>query len=121
MNAPGLHNLRTPPRTGQASAFRPLLDLIEQGMQPAGRMVWLGLGEKPAKRNALLIDVDNLPSDSDCKAVAGLDVVLSFHGYSTKYGTLRRLCGSLYQGRPRRLQVIDLDYKRMAFLKLGGV
>jgi len=25
-----------------------------------------------------------------------------------------------YQARPRRLQIIDLDFKRVAFLKLGG-
>lgn len=102
------------------SAFRPLQDLLDREMQPAGRMVWLGLGITLRKSNALEIDPNNLPTDSECKAVASLDVVLSYYGHATKYGTLRRLCGSLYQAQPRRLQVIDLDVKRMAFLKLGG-
>jgi hypothetical protein len=97
-----------------------LLTLRESGMQPVAGIVWIGLSLTPPKHNALLIDPENMPTDADCLAVAGLSVVLSFYGYVTKYGTLRRLCGSLLQARPRRLQLIDLDRKRVAFLKLGG-
>jgi hypothetical protein len=50
-----------------------------------------------------------------------LDVVVLYHGHTTRYGALRNLCDGLYQAQPRRLQVIDLDAKRIAFLKLMGV
>ncbi len=102
------------------NALQPLSELAARGMQPVRREVWLGLGIKPPKRNAIAIDPSHLPTDADCTAVAGLDVILCVHGYSTAYGVLRRLCGSIYQARPRRLQLIDLDYQRIAFLKLGG-
>ena len=100
--------------------LKPLQALAEKNLQPAGQIVWLGLGTTPPKRNALFIDISRLPTDDECSGVAGLDVVLSYHGYATKYGTLARLCGSLYQARPRRLQIIDLDSKKMAFLKIVG-
>ena len=100
--------------------LKPLQALMERCQQPAGQIVWLGLGTTPPKRNALLIDTDRLPTDDECSGVAGLDVVLSYHGYATRYGTLARLCGSLYQARPRRLQIIDLDLKRIAFIKIAG-
>jgi hypothetical protein len=100
--------------------LQPLQDLIDNGQQPVGRMIWLGLGIKPRKQNPIEIDPANLPSDDDCKALAGLDVVLSYFGHVTRYGTLQRLCESIYQARPRRLQVIDHDYRKIAFLKIGG-
>jgi hypothetical protein len=100
--------------------LKPLHDLAERGMQPVGRLVWLGLGKKPLKSNAIEIDPDHLPTDHDCKAVAGLDVIVLFYGFTTKYGVMRRFCGSLYQARPRRLQLIDLDMKRIAFLKVAS-
>lgn len=94
--------------------------LAAQGMQPVRREVWLGLGFLPPKRCAIAIDPLHLPTGSDCGAVAGLDVMLCYHGHSTRYGVLRDLCASLYRARPRRLLVIDLDYGRLAFLKLGA-
>lgn len=100
--------------------LKQLEELAARGMQPRGGMVWLGLGVTPKKRNALVIDPDNLPAESQCSALAGLDVVLSFHGYATRYGTLRRLCGAIYTARPRRLIILDLDFRKLAFLKLGG-
>jgi hypothetical protein len=97
-----------------------LASLADAGMQPVRREVWLGLGFLPPKRCAIAIDPLRLPTGSDCSAVAGLDVMLCYHGHSTRYGVLRDLCGSLYRARPRRLLVIDLDYGRLAFLKLGA-
>jgi hypothetical protein len=97
-----------------------LQELKDLGLQPIGGIVWLGIGVTPPKRSAVFIDSDRLPTDQECKAVAGLDVILSYYGYITKYGTLKRLCESLYQARPRRLQVVDLDTKKIAFLRLGG-
>jgi len=41
-----------------------------------------------------------------------------YHGHSTRYGVLRDLCGALYAAMPRRLLAIDLDFGRLAFLKL---
>lgn len=102
------------------SSLAPLIALRSNGVMPKSGLIWLGLGCRPPKRNALEIDPESLPNDEECKAVAGLDVVLIVNGYLTKYSPLRRLCGSLLAARPRRLQVIDLDYKRIAFLKLGG-
>jgi hypothetical protein len=97
-----------------------LASLAAAGMQPVRREVWLGLGFLPPKRCAIAIDPLCLPTGSDCRAVAGLDVMLCYHGHSTRYGVLRDLCGSLYRALPRRLLVIDLDYGRLAFLKLGA-
>lgn len=97
-----------------------LEDLIEQGLQPAHRMFWLGFGFLPQKQNAIAIDPDNLPTDDQCHAVTGLDVLVLIKGYETNYRPLRQLCGSLYRARPRRLQVHDLDYGKAAYLKLGG-
>jgi hypothetical protein len=45
-------------------------------------------------------------------------VMLCYHGHSTRYGLLRDVCAALLQAGPRRLLVIDLDYGRLAFLKL---
>jgi hypothetical protein len=92
----------------------------ELGLAPADGLLYLGLGFRPPKRNAIALDPDCLPSDRDCYAVAGLDVVLIYRGNSTKYGVLRTLTGSLYQAKPRRLMIIDLDYSRSAFLKTVG-
>lgn len=100
--------------------FKSLANVRAAGAMPKTGLIWLGLGFLPAKRNAIQIDLDRLPSDKECAAIAGLDVVLCVHGFITKYGMLRRLCGSLMASRPRRLQLIDLDYQKMAFLKMGG-
>jgi len=94
--------------------------LNELELQPSRGIIWLGIEVSIPKRNALVINSSRLPTDQECKAVAGLDVIVSYHGYATKYGTLKRLCESLYLARPRRLQVIDLDTKKIAFLRLGG-
>lgn len=102
------------------SPLQPLANLVAQGMQPVRREVWLGLGFRPPKRCAIGIDPDSLPKDADCHAVAGLDVIVCYRGNATRYGALRGLCKALYQAGPRRLQVIDLDAKHVAFLKLGG-
>lgn len=102
------------------SGFLPLQRLRNGGLQPTGALIWLGLGLSLPKRNSLTIDPANLPTDVECRAVAGLDVIVCINGYATKYGVLRHLCGVLLEARPTRLQVIALDYKRIAFLKLGG-
>ncbi|CAN5390611.1 hypothetical protein BH11PSE11_BH11PSE11_12310 [soil metagenome] len=102
------------------NALQPLADLATRGMQPVRREVWLGLGFKPMRRNAIEIDPAQLPTDSECNAVTGLDVIVCIRGYATAYGKLQRLCGALYQARPRRLQVVDHDHKKIAFLKLAG-
>jgi hypothetical protein len=102
------------------SALRPLQDLVGRGMQPAKRLVWLGLGFEPKKRCSIAIDPDHLPTEAESTAVAGLDVILLIHGYTTSYKPVRKLCAQLYAARPRRLQVIDLDYRRVAYLVLGG-
>lgn len=98
--------------------MQPLFDLIAAGLQPIRREVWLGLGFCPPKRCAIAIDPLALPGKQQCSAVAGLDVLLCYHGHSTRYGVLRDLCAALLQAGPRRLLVIDLDYGRLAFLKL---
>lgn len=89
----------------------------EHGLAPVNGLIYLGLGFRPPKANAIAIDPAHLPTDRDCFAVAGLDVVLVYRGDSAKYGVLRKLTGSLYQARPRRLLIIDLDRSRSAFLK----
>lgn len=101
-----------------AGPMKPLFDLIAADLQPIRREVWLGLGFCPPKRCAIAINPLALPSNRDCRAVAGLDVMLCYHGHSTRYGVLRNLCAALLQAGPRRLMVIDIDYRRLAFLKL---
>jgi hypothetical protein len=72
--------------------LRPLTDLAARNLQPLRREVWLGIGFHPPKRCA--IDPANLPTQADCRAVAGLDVILTYNGGTTRYGTLRGLCGA---------------------------
>lgn len=91
------------------------------GMQPLRREVWLGIGFHPPKRCAIEIDPARLPEPAECWPVAGLDVIVVYHGAATRYGTLRDLSHRLYGASPRRLQLIDLDAGRIAFLKLMGV
>lgn len=97
-----------------------LQDLADQGKQPFDRMIWIGLGILPPKQNAILIDPACLPTDAQCRALAGLDVLVLIKGHQARWSTLRTLCNALYQAQPRRLQVHDLDYARVAFLKLGN-
>ena len=89
------------------------------GLAPVGCVLWLGVGMLPPKRNAIQIDPANLPTAMECRAVAGLDVVLVFPGNLTRYGALRTLSDRLYQARPRRLLLVDGDRNRTAFLKLA--
>jgi hypothetical protein len=103
------------------SPMRPLFDLAENGLQPVRREVWLGIGFLPPKRCAIAVDPLRLPSGRECGAVAGLDVLLCYHGSSTRYGFLRDICAALQRAQPRRLLAIDLDYGRVAFLKLGVI
>ena len=112
------HRYNAPTSRPRAVAMKPLCDLVAAGLQPVRREVWLGLGFCPPKRCAIAIDPHALPGDQDCMAVAWLDVMLCYHGDSTRYGLLRDLCAALLQAGPRRLLVIDLDYGRLAFLKL---
>jgi hypothetical protein len=95
--------------------------LADNGMQPLRREVWLGLGFRPPKRNAIEIDPTRLPSYTECWPVVGLDIILVYRGNATRFGTLRDLSHRLYGASPRRLQLIDLDAGRIAFLKLMGV
>lgn len=103
-----------------ADPLRQLADLAKRGLQPARREVWLGLGFAPPKRCAIAINPAQLPTDAQCGAVAGLDVLVVYHGNDTRFSALNRLCLSLYAAGPRRLQAIDLDAKRVAYLKLGA-
>ena len=91
------------------------------GLAPVGGLVYLGIGFAPPKQNAICIDPTRLPSVRECHAVAGLDVVLVFRGHEVRYSTIRSLTDTLYRSCPRRLQLIDLDYHRVAFLKLAGL
>lgn len=111
--------LFTQPPEQSVSALQPLRDLAERGMQPRFGEIWLGVDFKPLRRNAIAIESGAMPTDADCAALAGLDVILTFHGFATRYGVLRRLSGSIYQARPRRLLLIDLDVKKTAFLKMA--
>jgi hypothetical protein len=91
----------------------------EHGLAPADGTIWLGIGFRPKRANAIEIDPARLPSESECAAVAGLDVVLIFPGDLIRYGQLRTLSDRLYRSRPRRLLLVDSDHKRTAFLKLA--
>jgi len=91
------------------------------GLAPVDGLIYLGIGFLPPKQNAIEIDPHRLPTQEECYAVAGLDVVLVCRGSLVKYGTVRAITSRLYQSRPRRLQLIDLDYKRIAFLKMAGI
>lgn len=102
------------------SPLQPLAEMRDRGAMPRACELWLGLGLPLNRRNALTVPFDQLPSEADCEVVAGLDVVLCFRGYFTRYGILRCMCDSLLAGRPRRLLVVDLDLKKTAFLKLAG-
>lgn len=102
------------------SALQPLRDLVAQDMQPRGRQIWLGLGFAPMKRNVISINPEFLPSCLECSPVAGLDVILCIRGREARYGSVWRLCQNLLAANPRRLQLIDLDFGKIAFLKLGG-
>ena len=95
--------------------------MAEAGMQPVRREIWLGIGFRPPKCNSIEIDPARLPSFSECWPVVGLDVILVYRGNSVRYGALRDLTNRLYGASPRRLQLIDLDAGRIAFLKLMGV
>lgn len=91
----------------------------EHGLAPVGGVLWLGMGMLPPKRNAIQIDPANLPTTLECRAVAGLDVVLLFPGKITRHGALSVLSDRLYRSRPRRLLLVDIDHNRTAFLKLA--
>jgi hypothetical protein len=91
------------------------------GLAPVGSLLYLGIGFTPPKQNAIRIDPDSLPTLRECHAVAGLDVVMVFRGHDVRYSTIRSLTDTLFRSCPRRLQLVDLDYKRIAFLKLAGL
>lgn len=91
----------------------------EMGLAPADGTIWLGMGFRPLRQNAIEIDVLNLPTLAECSAVAGLDVVLLYPGDLIRYGQLRSLSDRLYKSRPRRLMLVDTDRTRTAFLKLA--
>jgi hypothetical protein len=102
-----------------ANPLQPLQNLIDEGLQPVRREFWLFLDAKQNRINGLVVSATNLPTDNDCKAIAGLDIVLVFHGHSTKYGTLNRLCGSILAARPHLFWILDLDFKKIAHLKIA--
>lgn len=102
-----------------ANPLQLLQDLIDQGLQPARREFWLFLDAVPNRSYGLPINAENLPTDGECLALAGLDVVLYFHGYLTDYRTLRRLCGSILAARPNLFWIFDRDFKKSADLKIG--
>lgn len=102
------------------SAFIQLQKLRDNGLQPRDRLIWIGLGLRLQRNNSLVIDPNKLPVAIEFSAVAGLDIILCFRGFDVSYGTLRAVCNALLQSLPNRLQVIDFDYKRIAYLKLGS-
>ena len=87
---------------------------------PANGIIWIGLGFVPPRQNAIGVGLGRLPTASECVGVVGLDVVLIFNGYIVKYGAVRDMSSALHRACPRRLQLIDLDFHRVAFLKLVG-
>ena len=89
------------------------------GLAPMDNTIWLGIGFRPPKTNAIEIDPGSLPTSGDCRAVAGLDVVVVFPGNLIRYGLLRTLASRLYESRPRRLMLVDSDHRRTAFLKVA--
>ena len=93
----------------------------ELGLAPENGMIYLGLGFRPPKQNAIALDPDHLPTQRECYAVAGLDVVLIYRGNQTRYGSIRALSGMLEKSLPRRLLLVDLDENRIAFLKMAGL
>ena len=93
----------------------------ELGLAPVDSLIYLGMGFRPPKQNAIAIDLLRLPTQRECHAVAGLDVVLVYYISRVKYGQLRTLAGMLGQSMPRRLILVDLDYKKLAFLKMAGL
>jgi hypothetical protein len=101
------------------SALQPLITLAANKLEPKGP-VWLGIAHKPLKFCSFELDPNNLPSDVDCRSLAGLDVVICFHGFVARYGTLRRLYEAAFLARARRIQIVDLDFRKIAFVKLGG-
>ncbi|SFA85026.1 hypothetical protein SAMN04515620_10548 [Collimonas sp. OK607] len=103
------------------SALVQLKEAVDAGGMPDKRIVWLGLGITPPKFNSIKIEFDDLPTDDECLSVAGLDVVLTYCGDLIRYSILWKICKALLKARPRRLQIVDLDTKRVAFLKLGAV
>ncbi len=103
---------------GPSNPLQVLAGLASRGLQPTRREVWLGLGHIPPKRCAIRIDPAKLPTAGDCGAVVGLDVILTYHGNTTRYGALRSLCDALGAAGPRRLIAVDLDAKKVAYLKL---
>jgi hypothetical protein len=106
--------------TMMQAPLQPLQALIERGLQPRCRMIWLGLDFLPPKQNAIEIHSNALPSTAACAILRGLDVIVLFDGQFTSYGVLRQFCSALYAASPRRLQVHDLHFGKAAFLRLGG-
>jgi hypothetical protein len=102
------------------TTFTLLNEVRDSGRMPRGRIIWLGLGITPLKTNSIKIEINNLPSREECVSIVGLDVILTYCGNLTPYRTLLNLCNALLSARPRRLQVVDVDIKKVAFLKLGG-
>ncbi len=100
-----------------ANPLQPLQNLIDLGLQPARREFCMFLDMAPNRSYGLRINTAHLPTDDDCLALAGLDIVLHFHGYVTKYGPLRRLCGSILAARPNLFWILDRDFKKIAHLK----
>lgn len=94
---------------------------VEGGCMPVGRIVYLGLGMLPQKNSSIKIEMDELPTGQDCLGLTGLDIVLTYRGNFTNYGTLRHICGALLNANPRRLLIIDIDLKRSAYLKVVNV
>lgn len=103
------------------STLSQLAAIREAGMAPVDCMIYLGIGFRPPKQNAIEINPERLPSAAECHAVAGLDVMLIFHGHEVRYGVLRELTRTLQNSQPRRLQLIDIDHKCVAYLKLAGL
>jgi len=93
--------------------------LVRGGAMPKDGTIFLGIDYRPPRRNAIEIASARLPSDADCRAVAGLSVILNYRGYATSYRTLKRLCEALYVARPKRLMLVDTDIMRIAFLVQG--
>jgi len=108
------------PSMNKSPTLTQLGQIMRSGAMPKDGTVFLGIDHRPPRRNGIEILSALLPNDADCRAVTGLSVILHYRGYATSYRTLKGLCEALHVARPKRLMLVDIDTKQIAFLVLGG-
>ncbi len=95
----------------------------QRGLVPSDEQVWIFLG-MPAKRKqdrwCLDVPLDQIAiREAPVAIVAGIDAIVYYSGDAVSFGLLSGLSKRLIDAGPRRLQLIDLDQSRCAFLKLA--